>query len=269
MGRYDKVKVYNGNAWVKPKRIRVWGGSSWRDLGEDDSDNRTPGFTWDGSKFQRFTLDKTLVTTQGEVYSYNPNGFKILPENGFCYDPYANPAYDSEGRPVSQVNITWFFRATIRKIADGDQQIFYTGNASGSCRCVLTWLADGRIRMRTQTAFGNTTSVVTDIYTTNSVGKNQWVYLNVNCNKGSYKVSITFNGVTSSGSTTRVWQIPNAFNTVGGPGVQFKDTLELQGTKHPDGSMYKKIDLNTANGSTSDYTGIIRVDESTTEVQWK
>ena len=44
MGRYDKIKVYNGTEFVKPKRIRVFDGKVWQDLGPDNSDFKTSSF---------------------------------------------------------------------------------------------------------------------------------------------------------------------------------------------------------------------------------
>ena len=38
MGRYDKIKVWNGSAWVQPSRIRVRANNSWQDFGDNLSD---------------------------------------------------------------------------------------------------------------------------------------------------------------------------------------------------------------------------------------
>ena len=38
MCRYDKIKVWNGSAWVQPSRIRVRANNAWQDFGDNLSD---------------------------------------------------------------------------------------------------------------------------------------------------------------------------------------------------------------------------------------
>lgn len=59
MGRYDKIRVWNGSSWAQPSRIRVWNGSSWQDYGANDSTNTNSIYVWNGSSWVRKTLNKT------------------------------------------------------------------------------------------------------------------------------------------------------------------------------------------------------------------
>lgn len=69
MGRYDKIKTWNGSSWVQPTQIKVWNGSSYTDYGANDSDNTNSIYTWDGSTWQRMTLNKK-VTQTGTNYGF-------------------------------------------------------------------------------------------------------------------------------------------------------------------------------------------------------
>ena len=61
MGRYDKIRVYNGSSWVQPSRMYVWNGSSWVDYGTNDSDNTRSAYGWNGSSWVRFTRNRTIT----------------------------------------------------------------------------------------------------------------------------------------------------------------------------------------------------------------
>lgn len=255
MGRYDKIKVYNGSEWKQPTRIRVFANNAWQDLGENDSSNTRAFNVRHNNAWHRATLNRTLVTVSGESYC-GGDGFRVLPANGYCYCSNAN----------NSICTTWFFRATIRKTASGDKRIFWTGNSSGSCFLEIWWLNSGQIQVKIRSAYG--TGNVQSITTSNAVGLNTWVYLNVTCNKGVYKMSVTFNGVTTSGNMWETWQITNADNWVGSNGIQFKGYLEVQGTQYLNGSNYKRLNTNTISGSTADYQYADHVDTSYQEVRW-
>jgi hypothetical protein len=106
------------------------------------------------------------------------------------------------------------------------------------------------------------------ITTSNAVGKDTWARLDVTCNKGSYQMSVTFNGVTTSGSMWKTWLIANADNKVGGNGIVFKDGMEAQGSTSSGGSTYRYLNTSTASGSTSEYEGVDHYGGATTEIKW-
>ena len=261
MGRYDKIKVYNGSSWVKPSRIRVFANNAWQDLGTDDSSITKTLYVQNGSSLARATLNRTVVTVPGESYT-GGDGFQVLPANGYCFCPKSG--YDN--------NATWFFRATIRKVADGDQNVFYVADGSWANFIQITWLSDGRIRVRGKSSYSSYGEM--SITSSNSVGKNTWVYLNVTATKNSYNVSITFNGTTTSGKNYNSFRVSGATNWVGSSGVQFKNGFEVQGTAYYGSSgygttNYKSIDLSSASGSSSgNYSGIDHIDATTTKVTW-
>lgn len=255
MGRYDKIKVYDGSEWKQPTRIRVFANNAWQDLGKNESSITRALNVRHNKAWHRATLNRTLVTVSGESYC-GGDGFRLLPATGYCYCPNAS----------NTTNATWFFRATIRKVADGDQRVFFTGNSSRSCMLEIMWLASGQIRVTCRTAFGSAgTQTIT---TTNAVDKNTWVYLNVTCNKGVSKMSVKFNGVTTSGNMWMTFQISNADTWIGSTGVQFKGGMEVQGSHYPGGSNYKYLNATTISGSTADYQYADHVDTSYQEVRW-
>ena len=255
MGRYDKIKVYNGTDWVKPSRIRIYSNQAWQDFGEDLSANTKALSVRFEDVFHRVTLNRTEVTTGSEAYA-GGDGFRLLPANGFCYCPNSS---------VSS-NTTWLFRATIKKTADGNINVFWIGNSDSSCVLHIVWLNDGRIQVTCKSKYSSPgTQTIT---TSNSVGKNTWVYLNVTCNKGSTQMSVNFNGVTTSGSMWQTWLQNSANNTVGGNGIIFKEGMEVQGSTPSGGSTYRYINTSTASGSTGEYEGVDHYGGTTTEIKW-
>ena len=74
MGRYDKIRCWNGSSWVQPKQMYVWNGSSWVDFGANDSSNTRSMYTWNGSSWVRKTLNKqTNVVAQDHYLLYQGN----------------------------------------------------------------------------------------------------------------------------------------------------------------------------------------------------
>ena len=255
MGRYDKIRVYNGTDWVKPSRIRVYSNQAWQDFGEDLSANTKALSVRFEDAYHRVTLNRTEVATETDSYA-GGDGFKLLPTNGFCYCPNSSSA----------TNTTWLFRATIKKTADGDLNVFWTGKPDSSCMLHIVWLNDGRIQVTCKSvyvALGTQT-----ITTSNAVGKDTWARLDVTCNKGSSQMSVTFNGVTTSGGMWQTWLVYNVNNKVGGNGIVFKDGMEVQGSTSSGGSTYRYINMSTASGSTSEYEGVDHYGGGTTEIKW-
>ena len=81
MGRYDKIKTWNGSSWVQPTQIKVWNGSSYTDYGTNDSNNTNSIYTWNGSEWKRMTLNKK-VTQTGTNYGFN-QWINMWPNSGW------------------------------------------------------------------------------------------------------------------------------------------------------------------------------------------
>lgn len=63
MGRYDKIRVYNGSSWVQPSNMYVYNGSSWVDFGSNTSYNTNNAYMYNGSAWVRSTLNRQDYTT--------------------------------------------------------------------------------------------------------------------------------------------------------------------------------------------------------------
>lgn len=257
MGRYDKIKVYNGTEFVQPSRIRVHDGTAWQDLGTNDSDIQIPLNVYDGTDFVRATLNKTSVTVPGDSYAAG-NGFSVLPKAGFCFCPNSG----------SLTNATWYFKATIRKTSDTALNIFNISITSGTYKggyIKAIWNANGTVTVSGMLKSGSTVFSVT---TTNAVRANNWTKLEVTCSKGSSNLNVKFNDVTTKKAFNFNFQSSYVTNTIGATGMQFKEQLQMQGSKYTNATTTKNINMSTAKGTTSDYESVEHVDETKTEIQW-
>ena len=253
MGRYDKIKIYNGSSWVKPKQIKVYSGSNWLDLGLDDSSNTRSLYAYLNSvRSQRITLNRTVVNVPGE--SYATGAFQLLPTDMFSF-------YSARCDII--------FRATIRKRAGGNKRIFYSGRGS-NIEFSITWLDDGRLQivMDSRGVSGGARKV---FETTNAVGLNQWVYLDVYMAKNSMSLAVTFNGVTTYSSSVARWSVSGSTNYVGDSDIDFKNGFEAQfsGKSGSSATRYVYINMSSAAGTTSDYSGVNHVDTSTSRIEWR
>lgn len=67
-----QIKVWDGAAWVEPKAIYVWNGSSWE---------QKAGKYWDGSNWIDFISYHVIWhcdITEGKVYELNPDDFTVI-----------------------------------------------------------------------------------------------------------------------------------------------------------------------------------------------
>lgn len=257
MGRYDKIKVYDGTDFVQPSRIRYYQNNSWQDLGLNDSDNQKSMYLYTGEfTKERITLNKHVETIVTENYVENANGFNLLPATGYCFCPKES---------TSGGNYTFIFEATIRKTQAGDKIVFWTGTGTHSW-LEINWLNDGRIRVTNKTNFGS--GNIEYLYTSNSVGLNQWVHLKVYQAINTTTMTVTFNGIASSARKIQTWVVSDATNRVGSAGIQFKDTLIVQGSQYPSYSNNATLDMNTISGNGGQYQNVTRVTESTQVVTW-
>lgn len=105
MGRYDKIRVWNGSSWVQPSRMYVWNGSSWVDFGTNDSSNTRTLYVWNGSSWVRKTLNrKTNTVTQDKYLQYNGGAGTSLPDGYQFY----NAKYEFIVQPDAQGNYMMF-----------------------------------------------------------------------------------------------------------------------------------------------------------------
>lgn len=114
MGRYDKIRVWNGSSWVQPSRMYVWNGSSWVDFGTNDSDNTRTLYIWDGSSWVRKTLNrKSNTVTQEKYLQYNGGAATSLPD-GYQF-------YGSK------------YEFIVQPDAQGNYMMFETGSSNSAC----------------------------------------------------------------------------------------------------------------------------------------
>ena len=95
MGRYDKIRVFNGSSWVQPSRMYVWNGSSWVDYGTNDSDNTRSLYTYNGSSWTRKTLNKVVRQT-GTNYTFD-TWVSFWPNGNGTFGGRSNATYFSGG----------------------------------------------------------------------------------------------------------------------------------------------------------------------------
>lgn len=106
MGRYDKIRCWNGSSWVQPKQMYVWNGSSWVDFGANDSDNTRSMYTWNGSSWVRKTLNKKTTTVAQDHYLQYSGGSGIT--YGFNYQFMSGSHYEFIVTPEAQGNYMMF-----------------------------------------------------------------------------------------------------------------------------------------------------------------
>lgn len=109
MGRYDKIRYWNGSSWVQPGRIRVWNGSSWTDYGANDSSNTNSIYVWNGSSWVRKTLNKTSHYVGVDHYLQYSGGAKVSIVDGY---QFYNAKYEFEVQPDAAGNYMLFETST-------------------------------------------------------------------------------------------------------------------------------------------------------------
>lgn len=68
MGRYDKIRYWNGSSWKQPSQIKAWNGSSWVDYGSNTSTNTNSIYAPLDGTWKRFTLNRKVETTVVDKY---------------------------------------------------------------------------------------------------------------------------------------------------------------------------------------------------------
>lgn len=257
MGRYDKIKVYDGSSWRTPSRIRAYYGGSWLDFGSN-TDTAARRVLRVRTSNSMVTCTKHAVVNPPVSTNYRIRGsFTLNPTAGYCFRPR---------------KAEWYFRGYIRKISSGSKNIFYHGTGSpsnkGSTYISIVWNDDGTITVSGRYDKGT----VRTITTSNSVGTNSTVYLSVRAPKissGYATVTISFNGVQTSFINYSEFSVSNTSNQVGDSGIEFYNTLEVKGYAYSGSANSVSINCSTASGSTSEYNNVTSVhDESPGSTSW-
>lgn len=219
MGRYDRIRVWNGSSWRQPSMINVWNGSRYVTLGANDSYNTQHIYAnAGGGNYRRATLYRHDYSIPGESYSYGT--MSLSPGSNCGWNPHSATSADH------------YFECTIRKTTNGAVTIFDSGNSAGTCRLRIVWEADGRISMYTRSVYYSSGNKPTTTYTSNAVGANQWATLKIYAAKSTsnsgYNYTITWNGVKTNGTSYNTWAISGASNTVGSSGLEWSGWLDVQ-----------------------------------------
>ena len=147
MGRYDKIRYWNGSSWVQPSRVRVWNGSGWNDYGANDSANTNSIYVWNGSSWVRKTLNRKTNTVSVEKYlQYNGGAATSLPD-GY---QYYNAKYEFIVQPDKVGNFMMFETGMSNSQNYARFGFYYNGS---------TFYVYGKSRYNNGTAYeANTTS---------------------------------------------------------------------------------------------------------------
>lgn len=91
MGRYDKMRIFDGEKWLVPKHLKMFNGTDWVDFGEADSYCKKHIRIYNGIRMRRITLeredfilndnpDKYIIDgkTGEKIYKYEEDRIKDL-----------------------------------------------------------------------------------------------------------------------------------------------------------------------------------------------
>lgn len=243
MGRYDKIRVWNGSSWIQPSQMRIWNGSGWTDLGANDSSNTTSFNVWNGSSWVRKTLNRQVNYGDKEWYvsSSGSGGWMAAADIG------------------ANVNQNWFnFYFYCLKDYDNDKWVAYYGDDNYGWK--LLWLADGRLRWNTCFEKGTTYS-----YTSNYRKSYTWSVANAYRNGGSGNGTLNFGGTTTSincGWRHQAWRDL----VVGGWGMAYRDCIRIYGITSGGAysDTYSYINNLTVGSGKAQQTGVLRVNANNT-----
>lgn len=219
MGRYDKIRVFNGKSWVQPSRIRVYRGSgSEVDLGTNTSFNTNHLYVRNNSGVsKRATLyrkDTTTTTTTGE--DYLKGSFYPYPGGYWCWNPRGDHIYQDH-----------VISGTIRKTQKTNVVVITSGNASNSCNFEVLWDSDGYLHFYCESAYYSGARF--HLRSKNAVGINQWVNFEIRGTDGGYYTTLTFNGETVGGYNYNTFALnPNTMGiAVGATPLDWKGYITL------------------------------------------
>ncbi len=186
MGRYDKIRYWDGSAWVQPKQIKYWNGSAWVDLGANDSDNTTTLNYYNGSAWKRATLNKKVTNTSTLDYKWvrgQVNSNRGL-SNWSCASSSSYGVFRRR------------FRGYMRVVYSGNCRIFgawYGGldNPGGGYFDDANLISTGYFRYRVGLSGTNYTG-----WSYQTMTRNAWHYVN-----------FTSHGIYNSSSTTKYMRL--------------------------------------------------------------
>lgn len=259
MGRYDKIKYWNGTAWVNPSQIKTWNGTAWVDYGTNDSSNTNSIYGYNGSGWQRFTLNKTVTNTSTLNYKYVRGQI-----NTNTYGYFANARYYSSG---GYYHLWRQFLGYVRVVYSGNCRLWGawvgsgTGNTSSGNWDDCNLISTGYIRYNT--TYNGTQSVMWSYQT---MSRNAWHYLNMtsggvynssasNANGRYMRVSIdngtvynlrSANGGSTSKGAGALYSYYNTWVRLGGTSTDFRGTITFKGCCY---SKYGNASINVASGT--------------------
>jgi hypothetical protein len=218
MGRYDRIRVFDGTNWRQPRKIFVYNGTNWVDLKADDDVSSSGTLHVYDSIWKDAT--KHYVSTSQTYYGdwYTVGEFTIANANNYCY--CANSS-------TSGYNRTWDFSCTVRKTSDTDRLVLYVGGSNEGAKIKVIWLADGRIKVECRYSSSGTTHTM---YSSNSVGTwGGFVSLRIYQSRGSNTMHIIFNGQETTQTMYGAFTISNAIGKAGSDGINFMYNFYLEG----------------------------------------
>lgn len=251
MGRYDKIKVYNNNAWRAPNRIRVYQ-NGWQDLGTNDSDSTKTLKVRYNNAFRRVTLNKKTTTTVTDRWA--TGNFKVLPANGYN-------SWPDNGRPFS------FSIDSMEKTTSGAQvRIFNFWTSASGSYINIVWDTDGYIRA--YFAYNGNVRTITSAV---SYGANTRISFSLATRNNTYGAycDMYVNGNWSGGYVNSL-SYGSADNLVGDGNLKLRGALRVSGYDSGGGAHSVAIDMNTASGSNgSTYQDVPHHETTTTTVTWE
>lgn len=247
MGRYDKIRVYDGSTWKQPTQIRIYQNGTWIDLGANDSAITKSLSVRKGNNFVRATLNKSTEVIQGETYTYGKD-FVLTEGIRYCYEKSLGD---------------WIFKATIKKTDNGSKNVYYLGSTNSYI--YITWNANGTV---TVTNYYKDYSNPYTITTTNAVTAGAWVDLEVKSAKGSANATITFNGVKTTGPLYGIWYNVSVKYKIGDDGLYFKGNMTLKGRDYNKGYCSKVINMSSATDVANNCSGATVHTDTSTTVTW-
>lgn len=243
MGRYDRIRVYDGSSFRQPSEIKVFNGTNWVSLGtNNDTSAQSNLKVLTNGAF--VTATKKYVTHPGETYTNN--SFSLSPASGYCYCPNSSS---------TSIRAKWRFYCANVKKDDNVERTIFQATESGGSYVKLKWLANGQFKISTHYGnSSNTYNLTSDI----SVGAGNWCSVEAYQDAGSNTMYLTVNGVTKSAQMYGAFNVGGGTNQVGDWGMHFKGLLQAQG-RATDGTHSTSAEATTL---TSDIT-------NTTWGQWE
>lgn len=263
MGRYDKIKVFDGSVWQTPTRLKVYQNGEPQDLGRYDDPTTKKLSVWDGTEFVRVTLNRRDIPIVTDRYT--TGSFSLKPTNGYCYCTNSS----------STTNYKWELKCTVRKTQATDQNIFKCDNGWGDYIRV-TWLENGKIKVTNKYVSADGTVVTTEdsLTTTHAFNINTWITLQISTAKSSSTMIIKVNGTQEAkGTVNNFFQFKDCKTTVGASKINFKNSFTASGSGYDGyghGSPYTaSFDASTAKGEGNYYKGVTHYEQTSTQTVYE